>query len=238
MSREGKTTQKQTVMPNISLKGVNWRLWSHLGASNWKKDVNTLQAIISFSNLHASIISVRIQLQENLLTRIDFKSDVFAVVLHRLRLHCFQITHKSWQSSLSLHFDMASYLPLFFLLYQFISSTHREQSTKWESSYYLDRYLCPCTGRSTIWWVMNSLLSSNVAPNASALCHETSPPKHLVNKTAQFTLWTISKSRNCTLWGIFGLRRKTFFRPQKNVSVGDLELLRQWLKTADKIRSP
>ena len=129
---------------------------------------------------------------------------------------------------------------IYHYLFYFISSflVHREQSTKWESSYYLDRYLCPCTGRSTIWWVMNSLLSSNVAPNASALCHETSPPKHLVNKTAQFTLWTISKSRNCTLWGIFGLRRKTFFRPQKNVCVGDLELLRQWLKTADKIRSP
>jgi len=30
---------------------------------------------------------------------------------------------------------------------------------------------------------MESLLSSNVAPKASALAHEASPPKHLANET-------------------------------------------------------
>ena len=50
-------------------------------------------------------------------------------------------------------------------------------------STYRDKNLCPWSGLSTTWWVIDWSLSSNVAPKETELGHDTSPPKLLWNTT-------------------------------------------------------
>lgn len=64
--------------------------------------------------------------------------------------------------------------------------THQKSTFKTSiKKYYLFKYFMFTSGLSTIWWVIVSSDSSNVAPTYNVLSNDTSPPKHLCKSIIQ-----------------------------------------------------